>query len=399
MRYTYSDNCLGVGSVTNTTTMTEDFVEHVKKALENLYDFPSLQQNPLTIAIQQQNSPQTQLPAHQLRRELMEAIEQLNPQQDNTNSGVTRLYNLVHLHYVGGMTIQEVAHELGISTRQVYRDLRRGQENISAIIWFHHQQRVNTSTKPQAHDLPILTGTISEVKLQDLITHALRATQKLAEKSAVAISQDMPQNPVMRPTNQAAAQQILIHLLSQTIQQLSPQALHITLQQNMHIVFEMHGTTHSTLKIDEVILHLMQQLFWKIQHYQDDKTVRITLRTNTAGTSILIIDDNEGLLDLVKRYLGNADYHTHTANNGADGLDLAERLLPDGIIMDLMMPDMDGWEVLQRLRTLPNTQKIPVVICSVIKDPELAYTLGADKFIAKPIEKDELLLTLQELGL
>jgi CheY-like chemotaxis protein len=66
--------------------------------------------------------------------------------------------------------------------------------------------------------------------------------------------------------------------------------------------------------------------------------------------------------------------------------------------MDLMMPHMDGWELLQRLKLAPPTHTIPVIICSVINDPELAYSLGANHFIAKPLNKDALLSALHALG-
>lgn len=386
--------------MSNPQPMTDDFVEHVKKALENLYDFPTLQQNPLAMTIQQASTAQTQPAAHQLRRELMEAIEELNPQQGNTNTGAARIYNLLHLHYVGGMTVQEASHELGISQRQVYRDLRRGQENISTIMWFHHQQRQQASEhETQQNPLPQLAGEVATINFGDLLQQAGRAVQKLAENHNLSIALTVPDAPVERSTNLAAAQQVLIHILSQVIQQLMPQAMHITLKNTAQIMIDMQSVQQSTLELDSVIEHLMQQLHWKLQQTIDDQHMALTLRTTTDGTRILVIDDNEGLLDLMKRYLGSVNYSVITASTGTEGLKYAQNILPDAIIMDLMMPDMDGWEALQRIRTYPETQRIPVIICSVINDPELAYSLGANKVITKPIEKEDILLTLQGLGL
>jgi CheY-like chemotaxis protein len=62
-----------------------------------------------------------------------------------------------------------------------------------------------------------------------------------------------------------------------------------------------------------------------------------------------------------------------------------------------MMPEMDGWELLQRLRNHPQTADIPVVICSVINNPDLAYSLGASLFLPKPVSRDDVLEALRQL--
>jgi DNA-directed RNA polymerase specialized sigma24 family protein len=108
------------------TNPPDDFIEQVKDALEHLYDFPHLQNHPL---IDKSNLPEQspESPVQQLRRELLELIETLNPGENVPfRSPHARLYNILHLHYVEGMTVQETAKELGISLRQAYRDLRKG---------------------------------------------------------------------------------------------------------------------------------------------------------------------------------------------------------------------------------------------------------------------------------
>jgi CheY-like chemotaxis protein len=86
-----------------------------------------------------------------------------------------------------------------------------------------------------------------------------------------------------------------------------------------------------------------------------------------------------------------------TATRATAGLELAEQLVPDAIILDVMMPDMDGWELLQRLRSLPSTSAIPVIICSVFSDPELAFSLGASAVLSKPVKQADILETLRQL--
>ena len=124
-----------------------------------------------------------------------------------------------------------------------------------------------------------------------------------------------------------------------------------------------------------------------------------TLRLTTRASKVLIIDDNEGLVELLERYLSSQMCHVFTAATGQEGLERAQELIPDAIVLDVMMPGMDGWELLQRLRTNPATRAVPIVVCTVFNDPELAYSLGASLFLPKPLSRDALLESLRQIGI
>lgn len=83
----------------------------------------------------------------------------------------------------------------------------------------------------------------------------------------------------------------------------------------------------------------------------------------------------------------------------ADSMRRVEELAPTAIILDIMMPDTDGWELLQRLRTQPTTTNIPIIVCSVFNDPQLAYSLGASAFVSKPTNREEILAVLKDLSI
>ena len=86
------------------------------------------------------------------------------------------------------------------------------------------------------------------------------------------------------------------------------------------------------------------------------------------------------------------------ATNGRDGIRLAQELVPHAILLDVMMPEIDGWEVLQTLRTNTQTAAIPVVVCSIFNDPDLAYSLGASLVLSKPVSRDAVLGALRQLN-
>jgi CheY-like chemotaxis protein len=113
--------------------------------------------------------------------------------------------------------------------------------------------------------------------------------------------------------------------------------------------------------------------------------------------AILVIDDNEGMIRVFKGYLEPTGYEVIGCITGEEALQLAHRLDPAAITLDIMMPNQDGWEILLALRSDPATSKTPIVVCSVLEDPQLAFSLGADAYLSKPITQEKLLATLGEL--
>ena len=122
----------------------------------------------------------------------------------------------------------------------------------------------------------------------------------------------------------------------------------------------------------------------------------IRLPTN-AHRTVLVVDDNEDVLELFQRYLSPHQYRVVTAQTAEKALGLAVRLRPDTITLDLMMPEQDGWDLLQALLNRADTCHIPIIVCSVLKQKELALSLGATAFLKKPVTEQELLSTLRAL--
>jgi CheY-like chemotaxis protein len=85
------------------------------------------------------------------------------------------------------------------------------------------------------------------------------------------------------------------------------------------------------------------------------------------------------------------------ARNGEEGLGAARRLKPDLITLDVMMPGMDGWAVLQRIKDSPELRHIPVIMATMIEDKKLGYVLGVSDYLVKPIDRELLSQTLRRL--
>ncbi|MDM8569843.1 response regulator, partial [Thiotrichales bacterium HSG1] len=114
------------------------------------------------------------------------------------------------------------------------------------------------------------------------------------------------------------------------------------------------------------------------------------------GGTVLIIDDELEVRKVLHNYLTKQGYQVEIAENGEEGLQMAKKILPDVIILDVMMPKMDGWEVLSYLKSDQELISIPVIILSMMEDKSVAYSLGASDYLMKPVTREQLFAVLQK---
>jgi len=124
-------------------------------------------------------------------------------------------------------------------------------------------------------------------------------------------------------------------------------------------------------------------------------------RMNDSYGPILVVEDVPNILDLLDITLRFKGYTVIKSRNGQEALDRIAEQLPALVITDILMPTMDGYAFVQKLRTDPKTMQIPVIFLSATyvtpEDKAFAMSLGASRFIEKPIDTEEFLLTIAEL--
>ena len=108
--------------------------------------------------------------------------------------------------------------------------------------------------------------------------------------------------------------------------------------------------------------------------------------TTEGSFTILVIDDDPNAQELMKKFLLKENYMVLQATSGHDGLDMAAKNLPDIITLDVMMPEMDGWEVLAALQNNETTKNIPVIMLTLANEPDIGYSLGATDYLTKPVD-------------
>jgi len=108
------------------------------------------------------------------------------------------------------------------------------------------------------------------------------------------------------------------------------------------------------------------------------------------GPLVLVVEDDPAAAELLTRQLANAGYRTEVAKTGSQALERARQLKPAAITLDIIMPELDGWEVITRLKSDEATSSIPIVVVSVVDNPELGMALGAIDYFVKPVNSSAL---------
>jgi CheY-like chemotaxis protein len=129
--------------------------------------------------------------------------------------------------------------------------------------------------------------------------------------------------------------------------------------------------------------------------HQDQEQTAIYISLPAAPpVRVLVVDDNEDLLHFYRRYLQETRYQIIPLTDGARLFEMLESVEPDVIVLDVMLPTTDGWELLTLLRQHPLGRNLPILICSVIQEKELALALGASGYLEKPVRRSSLLQAL-----
>jgi len=109
------------------------------------------------------------------------------------------------------------------------------------------------------------------------------------------------------------------------------------------------------------------------------------------GPTVVVVEDDRRSFDLLRAHLEAANVRVVGARDGEEGLDTVRRLSPAGVILDILLPGIDGWEVLAQLKADPRTAPIPVIVVSMLDERGRGCALGAAEYLVKPVDKEQLL--------
>jgi len=430
-----------------------EFRALVAQAYEHLYDLVYLRCHPLADLLIGEMALARKERAWELHHLLLQALDDLDPGPGAPVTSVeVRRHQLMVLRYADGLDPQTISDRLAISRRHFYREHETALEAVARVLWQRH-----LDTAPQALAVESPTSLADRVQLLRQEAERLAHTDHFAHLHEVLpgvlsllgarlcqrnLTLESGVSPATPPVglDYNLLRQLLLAVLSFLTERCTDASLilaadatetHIDVQLTIAPTPMPAGLTlsagvelHPELVKGPVEASPAVPPFDKLRARSGDLEADLApvrelanlgqtkvsllrragilegliLRLPRAPQrTVLVVDDNRDALEFFHRVLTYHGYHVVSAATGREALQQARILLPHAIVLDVMMPDQDGWDVLQVLRNQPETQEIPVVICSVLRAAELALSMGANAFLAKPITEDALLAVLRGL--
>lgn len=400
---------------------TATFNHLVRDALNHMYDHVYLQMHPLTRQLANRGTHETH--GMTLHRVLMEAIEALRPPPATpATDAAWRPYYALHLRYVEGRDAQDAAAELSISPRQFRRDHARGVEALVEYLTVYfspgYQRQEEAVFSPQpvlskaetiAHEVSRFGSSMSTIPTTRLVEVLSSAQETLANRAAqrnVAIRFDISDSIPAAAVERVVLRQIVLNILSSLLECVHDRPIHVSASvasnKRLQLRFTVQGGEHiasfKTSSPYQERLEIAAQLI-TLQagemHISSEADLDIlVLLPAQSPTTVVIVDDNPDIVQLFQRFLRGSRYQGIGCTDSQQVLQVVQCVEPSMIVLDVMMPNQDGWELLQLLKSHPATQTIPIVVCSVLPERVLALSLGATDFLAKPVSQQSLLSVL-----
>ncbi|NLE43928.1 MAG: response regulator [Chloroflexi bacterium] len=392
---------------------TEEIVSHLRRALRNLYVPVVLSRSPLVSLLSLEDEID---PSSELRRILKQTIEDLKPAGDaSSHCHAWRTYEVLFYRYVEQLSRQEVAEQLGLSVRQTGREHRKALEALAYLVQPMCMGSVGSETKEieqaegnmQGSDLAWLGasrgGDWSD--LYEELPNVLTLLEPLAAQYGTHVDILLDESLPHLAVHPTALRQILLGLATGILGGGTEGPLRISATQARSAV-QIHVDAPCRQARDRgpgardkanwAITRKLAQLYRgtvSMRSSNQEAVATVSLPTNLQ-IPVLVIDDNADVIQLLQRYALNTRYHVTATNDPAEALTMVEKLKPQVVCLDIMMPNLDGWDLLRALRSHASSADMRIIVCTVLAQEELASTLGANGYLRKPVRREEFIAEL-----
>ncbi len=399
-------------------------VRDLHRALLDLYDPAQLAHSPLVELFSVGGQPD---PPAALRRLLLEAIDGLKPPDDlPPQANAWRTYRILLHRYVQQIAQREIAASLGFSVRQLQRHEQAALHALADYLWARHglalQALPPLSDGSRAHgaragaavqEMQQLRASFGSeaVSIAELVKSALKTVTPLLSAAQVEVVSALPDGLPRLAVQTIPMRQALVSVL--TVAGHCARGGQVAIDASaepaqVRVLIRSTGREQPAPRLgseDSENLGMARQLVALSGGSLELEAgpasgacFAATLILPAAQQlGVLFIDDNVDALQLGRRYLEGTRYAFVGARDPEQALALAREITPKVIVLDVMLPGMDGWEVLGRLREHPATRKVPVIVTTILPHNQLALTLGAAAFLRKPVSREALLEALDGL--
>lgn len=391
------------------------FAAATRDALASLHDTARLQINPLVgwLGI---GATETGAAAA-LREVLQETILALRPGAGVPGESPAWLtYQIFRQRYILGKSRFIICDELSLGQATYYRYHRQGLEAVEDILWRSRYQPTLSANAEPADDLVsapqdakswaftlAMRSRPEIVPLADLLVSGVEMISPLLIERHVQIELDIAVELPLLYGDPAIIRQIFLYTLAWAVDHTATGGLRVALgNASGAILLSVAGLRRAGMDLldsDEGLrdsrrlLEAYRGTIEFVDTATGAATLDVSIPTRQPAT-ILIIDDDADTIQLYCRYLQGRNYMIEVAQS-ADQARLFIHARPQVILLDILMAKEDGWDILRYVRSEPATADIPIIICSVLSQPELALAMGASSVLKKPISEHDLVAAIE----
>lgn len=402
-----------------------DFNHEVVTALHHLYEPLTLRKSRLFALLQIEQNAEA-VPA--LRRTLISAIHSLKPGSKTPyDSSEHRYYLILVGRFVEQRSQKEVSADLAVSERHLRRleseaitalcdslrlkyAVEAGAESASTVSTMHETD-VEMSGPSELDTQHLRTQfQTEEINLTAVIAEALETAMPLFDLLDVQPDSPLETDPVWVVGQSSVLAQALLNLLIASAQIAPAGTVQIRINAGLRTVrltiTAVKGrddggmATNEAAESIEITRHLIAASGAMLEVDSGSAsspptawTLQMTLR-NAARIRVLAVEDNQDVVKLLERYVTGSQFDLLGVSDLSTLFTQISAYKPHLIMLDVMMSDTNGWEILGQLRAHPLTSHIPVIVCSILPQEPLAYALGAADYLRKPVTRELLLKML-----
>lgn len=389
----------------------DELIDDLRQALANLYDplWPVAESLTVNLGLAQNDSAR-------LKALLLEAITSMAPTANvPRDTRAWRLYELLRLRYVEHLTQEETAHRLAITVRHLGREQITAIEMLAQTLCVFAPERAAAPGQlppAQEGDAGQTLGTQVEAEITALEAHSRRKTAPVAPamqhvidllsgwcaQRHVTVSLAPGADDAAVAVHPSVLYQILVAVVSYLVRTLNEGAIHLTIADEPGTVLihaAVEGATVALPPAGWVAAELIESQggTLRLQAAPQGAALEISL-PSASSKVVLVIDDNKDLAHFYRLCLNGSPYRMVHLAEGRRVFESIAAHEPEAIVLDLMLPDVDGWELLAQLHEHPASRGIPIIVCSVVREEELALALGAAACVNKPVRRHQLLAAL-----
>ncbi len=398
----------------------EEFERQLQEALNHLYD-PDYRPSEAFCAILE---CRVQDGALAVQTAILRAIKDLEPPSDTPPTASTRqAYDLLHNRFVLRLTQEETADRMHISRTSVHRAQRTAVHVLARALWEGSAaqqaargrvkgKQITEVSNAQATDwhaqmkreLAALQASapnaVSDVG--ETINSVLKLGDVLASQHETRVEVESVQPGLVAAVHPSILRQILIAAIRRMARYTStgPITIFARLEDgNVRITLTGPVTIGDKWPSkDDLIRDLWVPRDVHVEAHVDGERAFLWVGLPSVGrVTVLVVDDNPDMARFYRRSAEKTSYHIVHATEGRGLFEKIIATAPDIIVLDVMLPDVDGWELLTRLHQDPAMRRIPVIVCSVVREEELALSLGAACYLSKPVRSREFIQALDRV--